>query len=94
MSSAAWINWSALGKILGVGLLAGAGLPAIFAVGLRLVSSPTSIAGGPVAAGGLSVERRAATPALILGGTAIRHRAGSLGLRHLPDRQRVIGCLC
>ena len=23
MSSAAWINWSALGKILGVGLLAG-----------------------------------------------------------------------
>lgn len=33
-----WINWAALGKILGVGLLAGAGLPALFAIGLRLVS--------------------------------------------------------
>lgn len=33
-----WINWAALAKILGVGLLAGAGLPALFAVGLRLVS--------------------------------------------------------
>ncbi len=64
-----WINWAALGKILGVGLLAGAGLPAIFAFGLRLVSSPDSVtASGPSAAGGLSVERRAATPALVLGG--------------------------
>ncbi len=33
-----WINWTALGKIIGIGLLAGAGLPALFAVGLRLVS--------------------------------------------------------
>jgi hypothetical protein len=33
-----WINWGALGKIIGIGLLAGAGLPALFAVGLRLVS--------------------------------------------------------
>jgi hypothetical protein len=33
-----WINWAALGKILGVGLLAGAGLPALFAVGLRFIS--------------------------------------------------------
>ena len=29
-----WINLSALGKILWVGLLAGAGLPALFALGL------------------------------------------------------------
>ncbi len=33
-----WINWTALGKILGVGLLAGAGLPALFAIGLRFIS--------------------------------------------------------
>ena len=33
-----WSNWAALGKILGFGLLAGAGLPALFAIGLRLVS--------------------------------------------------------
>jgi hypothetical protein len=80
MSSAAWINWSALGKILGVGLLAGAGLPAIFAIGLRLVSSPESMtAGSPVAAGGLSVERRAPTPALILGGILFAVVLAALG---------------
>jgi hypothetical protein len=33
-----WINWTALGKILGVGLLTGAGLPALFAIGLRFIS--------------------------------------------------------
>jgi hypothetical protein len=36
--SSSWIDWAALGKILGVGLLAGAGLPALFAVGLRVIS--------------------------------------------------------
>jgi hypothetical protein len=29
-----WINWTALGKIVVVGLIAGAGLPALFAIGL------------------------------------------------------------
>ncbi|HEX4016375.1 MAG TPA: hypothetical protein VHX15_06510 [Frankiaceae bacterium] len=33
-----WINGAALGKILGVGLLAGAGLPALFAFGLKVIS--------------------------------------------------------
>ncbi len=33
-----WINWTALGKILGVGLLTGAGLPILFTIGLRLVT--------------------------------------------------------
>jgi hypothetical protein len=33
-----WINWTALGKILGVGLITGAGLPALFAIGLRFIS--------------------------------------------------------
>jgi hypothetical protein len=33
-----WINLTALGQIVGVGLLCGAGLPALFALGLRLMS--------------------------------------------------------
>ncbi|WP_042393018.1 hypothetical protein [Streptacidiphilus carbonis] len=35
-----WINLSALWQIVVVGLLAGAGLPALFAVGLRALSLP------------------------------------------------------
>jgi hypothetical protein len=35
-----WINFDALWKIVVVGLLAGAGLPALFALGLRLLSLP------------------------------------------------------
>ncbi len=35
-----WINLNALWKIVVVGLLTGAGLPALFAVGLRVLSSP------------------------------------------------------
>jgi hypothetical protein len=35
-----WINLDALWKILVVGMLAGAGLPALFAVGLRVLNPP------------------------------------------------------
>jgi hypothetical protein len=35
-----WINLSALWKIVVFGLIAGAGLPALFAVGLRALSMP------------------------------------------------------
>jgi hypothetical protein len=35
-----WIDFNALAKIIGYGLLAGAGLPALFAVGLRVLSPP------------------------------------------------------
>jgi len=38
MSSTSWINHDALWKIIVFGLLAGAGLPALFAVGLRALS--------------------------------------------------------
>jgi hypothetical protein len=34
-----WINLSALWKIIVIGLLAGAGLPALFAIGLRALNS-------------------------------------------------------
>jgi hypothetical protein len=33
-----WINFSAVGKIIVFGLLAGAGLPAVFAIGLSFLS--------------------------------------------------------
>ncbi|MED7954512.1 hypothetical protein ACFVYP_38765 [Kitasatospora sp. NPDC058201] len=36
-----WVNLDALWKIVVVGLLAGAGLPALFAVGLRALNPPT-----------------------------------------------------
>ncbi|WP_371502960.1 hypothetical protein OG871_37480 [Kitasatospora sp. NBC_00374] len=35
-----WINLNALWKIVVVGLLTGAGLPALFALGLRLLNPP------------------------------------------------------
>ena len=35
-----WIDLRAIGEIVVVGLLAGAGLPAIFAIGLRALSMP------------------------------------------------------
>ena len=43
-----WINLSALWKIVVFGLIAGAGLPALFAVGLRALAMP----GGRVQAAG------------------------------------------
>jgi hypothetical protein len=42
-----WINLTALWKIVVVGLLAGAGLPVLFAVGLRALSLRPSGAVGP-----------------------------------------------
>ncbi|MFC4943168.1 hypothetical protein [Pseudonocardia sp. GCM10023141] len=44
----AWINLDAVGLILGLGLVFGAGLPALFAVGLRALSatgSPAPVTG-------------------------------------------------
>ena len=34
-----WIDLHALGQIIGIGLICGAGLPALFAVGLRALGS-------------------------------------------------------
>ncbi|WP_261555640.1 hypothetical protein [Frankia tisae] len=42
-----WIDLDALWKIVVIGLLAGAGLPALFAVGLRAVSLPGRDGGSP-----------------------------------------------
>ena len=49
-----WINFDALWKIVVIGLLAGAGLPALFAIGLRGLSAP---GGGTTAAGSADDDR-------------------------------------
>jgi hypothetical protein len=46
-----WINLTALWKIVVIGLLAGAGLPALFALGLRALSPRTQAAGAAAGAG-------------------------------------------
>lgn len=42
-----WINLTAIWQILVVGLLAGAGLPALVAVGLRALAAPGDVTVGP-----------------------------------------------
>lgn len=44
------IEWGALGQVVLVGLLVGAGVPALFALGLRLLTLP--VRAGVVQAGG------------------------------------------
>lgn len=46
-----WINLNALWKIVVIGLLAGAGLPALFAVGLRALAPRGGTAGSAGTAG-------------------------------------------
>ncbi|GAA2030584.1 hypothetical protein GCM10009839_32930 [Catenulispora yoronensis] len=45
-----WINLDALWKIVVIGLLAGAGLPALFALGLLALAPSDETAGSPTAA--------------------------------------------
>jgi hypothetical protein len=40
-ASTSWIDLNALWKIIVLGLICGAGLPAVFAIGLRLLSMPS-----------------------------------------------------
>jgi hypothetical protein len=58
MSSSSWINLDALWKIVVVGLLLGAGLPALFAVGLRALTpaeGTSERAGGAIAGKAVAV---------------------------------------
>ncbi|MFI2612652.1 hypothetical protein [Kitasatospora sp. NPDC018619] len=48
-----WVNLDAVWKIVVVGLLTGAGLPALFALGLRLLNPPGPAAEPPGPAEGL-----------------------------------------
>ena len=52
-----WIDFTALGQIIVVGLLAGAGLPAIFAIGLRALSMGSHSAQTAGAGGGGDSEQ-------------------------------------
>jgi hypothetical protein len=62
-----WINFNALWKIIVLGLLCGAGLPALFAVGLRSLSLPPPA--GAAASGSAPDDRvYAGNPAGLLGG--------------------------
>jgi hypothetical protein len=65
----AWINLNALWKIIVLGLVFGAGGPALFAIGLRSLSLPPAggtRTAGPVSAGDDRVY--AGNPAGLLGG--------------------------
>ena len=55
-----WINLTALWKIIVIGLLAGAGLPAVFALGLRVLNSGAQ----PAEAGGDEQAVNAGVPAI------------------------------
>ena len=46
-ASTPWVDWSALGDILLVGLLAGAGMVAVFALGIATLSAGKRTVGGP-----------------------------------------------
>ncbi|MEZ0111142.1 hypothetical protein ABH920_005157 [Catenulispora sp. EB89] len=55
-----WINLNALWKIVVIGLLAGAGLPALFAVGLRALAPRGGASGsGPGSAGAAEASAEA-----------------------------------
>lgn len=45
-----FIEWGSLGQVLVAGLIVGAGIPALFALGLRLLAgtTPADASGGPV----------------------------------------------
>jgi hypothetical protein len=45
------IEWGALGQVVLVGLLVGAGVPALFALGLRLLTLPVGAGVGDAAPG-------------------------------------------
>ena len=55
-----FIEWGALGQVLVAGVLVGAGIPALFALGLRLLTGTTADA-APVADPGAAPEPGAAT---------------------------------
>src|SRR6202012_691640 len=93
-----WINLTALWQIVVVGLLAGAGLPALFAVGLRFlnmtgggrVAAAGAWAGRPPSRGGRARERgdglRRQLDGARRGLRVLRHHPGRHRLRHLSHR--------
>jgi hypothetical protein len=77
-----WINLTALWKIVVVGLLAGAGLPALFAVGLRALSlgssAATVLAGVDPAAAGTEGGEGGQPQTQLVGGNPLGIAAAAL----------------
>jgi hypothetical protein len=78
-----WINFTALWQILALSLLAGAGLPALFAIGLRALSlngGGTQTAGGDTVTGGSSGRLVGGNPVgLVAGGICFLIVLGAIG---------------
>jgi hypothetical protein len=70
-----WIDWQALWKIVVYGLLAGAGLPALFAIGLRTLSwgsgARVQTAGAGAGAGGAAGPGPVADNDRLIGGNVL-----------------------
>lgn len=62
-----WIDLTALWQIVVVGLIAGAGLPALFAIGLRALSLP----GGSHLPGGSRAQTAGADSDGVVGGSVV-----------------------
>jgi|SRR6185437_4216226 len=77
-----WINFSALWQIVVLGLIAGAGLPALFAIGLRALAlgGGGTTTAGDATAGGSSDKLYAGNPVgLIAGGICFLIVLGAIG---------------
>lgn len=69
-----WVNLSALWRIVVIGLLTGAGLPALFAVGLRALGAGSRVpatAGAPVGRTGGGAAGAPASDDRIVGGSPL-----------------------
>lgn len=86
-----WIDLGALGHLLVVGLLCGAGLPALFALGVRVLNRPAhpGVAAGepaPTAAGGAAapalteVRARPTVASFLVAGLCFAVVAAAIGL--------------
>ncbi|MFC8598757.1 MULTISPECIES: hypothetical protein [unclassified Isoptericola] len=54
-----FIEWGALGQVLVAGLIVGAGIPALFALGLRLLAGTTTEPSAPSAGASSDADRSA-----------------------------------
>ena len=69
-TSSSWIDLNALWKIVVVGLLAGAGLPAVFAIGMWALNLGRKPATVPAASGSPDVPRRVESESILGGSSA------------------------
>ena len=93
----AWINLNALWKIVVIGLLAGAGLPALFAVGLRALAPRAGSAGTAAAESAPGSGRTSASgsASASASGSAEAGTSAAVGTETPPDLLgKLIAGLC